>query len=154
MAEHTPTTKDVRAIYVYGTPPHRVTIQDGYAEFDRWLAAHDRAVRAEALREAADDWGDTTWNDVWMADGVEDDVSAVQSTVRWLRARADALGGDRGISQRTCGYVKADYLSPWDREQSNPPSTLTCDLPDTHYGYHRAAEDGGVFGPWRNDDHA
>ena len=52
--EYTPTTEEVRAVYVAGTPPHMVTVTDGNAEFDRWLAAHDRAVKAEALREAAE----------------------------------------------------------------------------------------------------
>lgn len=60
-------------------------------EWDAVIANHDRAVKAEALREAADDWGDIIWQDVWADDGVEDDVSAVQSTVKWLYARADEM---------------------------------------------------------------
>ena len=55
------------------------------------FAAAIRAVKAEALREAAYDWGDATWQEQWLADGVEDDVSAVQSTVKWLNARADQI---------------------------------------------------------------
>ena len=31
----------------------RRAVEDAYAEFDRWIAAHDAKVRAEALREAA-----------------------------------------------------------------------------------------------------
>ena len=49
--EHTPTTQDVRDCYVIVAP---ATIgSDTVAEFDRWLAEHDRETRAEALEEAA-----------------------------------------------------------------------------------------------------
>lgn len=59
------------------------------------LADHDRRIKAEAaataLEEAAEVWGDTTWQDTWATDDVDDDVSAVQSTVRWLLARATEI---------------------------------------------------------------
>ena len=42
---YTPTTEEVRS--VYGGPRCE-------PEFDRWLAAHDAEVAAQALREAAD----------------------------------------------------------------------------------------------------
>lgn len=48
---HTPTTGEVRAMYITGTPVHRVTVTSGTAEFDRWLAE----VRAETLNQAADE---------------------------------------------------------------------------------------------------
>lgn len=44
-----PATDEVRALYVAGTPAHRVSIHSGYAEFDRWLAS----VKAEAWDEGA-----------------------------------------------------------------------------------------------------
>jgi hypothetical protein len=55
--------------------------------FDRVI----REAKAQAIREAAEVWGKDTWQDVWAGDDVDDDVTAVQSTVRWLQARADAL---------------------------------------------------------------
>jgi len=54
--EYTPTTSEVRALYVTGTPGHRVSVETGSAEFDRWLAAHDAEVVAagvDAERERA-----------------------------------------------------------------------------------------------------
>lgn len=45
-AEYTPTTEDVTTAALAGGIYSE-------AEFDRWLAAHDAEVRAEALREAA-----------------------------------------------------------------------------------------------------
>lgn len=54
MSDYTPTTDEVRAMYVTGTPPHRVTIPQGNGEFDRWLAQHDAEVRTAALNAAAD----------------------------------------------------------------------------------------------------
>jgi hypothetical protein len=49
----------------------------GAAEFDRWLAAHDAQVRAEALREAAESY-------VYVHA-----VSRLHSKVyQWLRARS------------------------------------------------------------------
>jgi len=48
VSEYTPSTEQVReAAYEHGSTG--VT----YEEFDRWIAAHDAKVRAEALREAA-----------------------------------------------------------------------------------------------------
>ena len=51
---YTPTTDDVRDEWIesgQGSPTVRL---HAGAAFDRWLAAHDRDVRAQALREAAD----------------------------------------------------------------------------------------------------
>lgn len=77
-------------------------------EFDAWLDS----VKAETLREAAQVWGDSTWSDTWFADGVDDDVSAVQSTVRWLRERADEVARSTiaPLSRRTEAEVKAEAL--------------------------------------------
>lgn len=52
MSEYTPTTKDVREVWIYA---HIITHDEGEdfhgAEFDRWLAAHDAEVRAGVVAE-------------------------------------------------------------------------------------------------------
>ena len=57
-AEYTPSTKNVRDCYVYADAGHdgslRAPERVSGAEFDRWLAVHDRETRAEALEEAAE----------------------------------------------------------------------------------------------------
>lgn len=50
---------------------------------DASLAEHDRAVAAKALRDAADDMGDTDDPDAIYVDNGDADV--------WLRARADRI---------------------------------------------------------------
>lgn len=50
MSEYTPTTKDVREVWIYAQDITHDEGEDFHgAEFDRWLAAHD----AEVLRAAA-----------------------------------------------------------------------------------------------------
>ena len=44
--EHTPTTDDIRAYYVWSLS--RAVSRERGAEFDRWLATHDAQVVAEA----------------------------------------------------------------------------------------------------------
>lgn len=57
--EYVPTTEQVRAVWAawaeYGglTDAPSGRTDDHLAEFDRWLAAHDRETKAEALREFA-----------------------------------------------------------------------------------------------------
>lgn len=46
MTDYTPDTATVRDNYAAWS--------DAYPEFDRWLAEHDRQVKADALREFAD----------------------------------------------------------------------------------------------------
>ena len=53
MSEYTPTTEQIRATYAAGESEG--TPED-YAEFDRWLAAHDAEVRAGAVAEEPE-WG-------------------------------------------------------------------------------------------------
>jgi phage terminase Nu1 subunit (DNA packaging protein) len=90
MADYGPTTDEVRAMYVTGTPPHRVTVPAGNDEFDRWLAQHDAEVAAKALRQAADDWQAGEWANVPRhADRVADRLGAAQHVSDWLRAEAD-----------------------------------------------------------------
>ena len=50
--EHTPTTDDIRAYYVW-SKSRRVSRERGI-EFDRWLTAHDGEVAAEALNREAE----------------------------------------------------------------------------------------------------
>lgn len=53
MDDYTPTDEQVRAAYVRGMRDTFVAAAaDHEAEFDRWLAQHDREVTAKALREA------------------------------------------------------------------------------------------------------
>jgi hypothetical protein len=54
MSDYTPTTDEVRSLYVTGTPPHRVTVPEGNAEFDRWLAQHDAEQQQKGVRLAAE----------------------------------------------------------------------------------------------------
>lgn len=49
MSDYTPTTEEVRAMYVTGTPPHRVTVPQGNSEFDAWIAQHDAEVAADTV---------------------------------------------------------------------------------------------------------
>lgn len=57
---------------------------------------HDQAVAARALRDAAEDFATGAWHDAWMTDRVDDDVSAVRSTDKWLRHRADRIDPTEG----------------------------------------------------------
>lgn len=54
VADHTPTIGEVRDTYADDQAKYRGRgVENAYADFDRWLADHDRRVRAEALRNAA-----------------------------------------------------------------------------------------------------
>lgn len=70
-------------------------VRTSRAHADTILAAlpgrPEHEVKAEALTEAAEVWGDQTWSDAFMTDQVDDDISAVQSTTKWLRDRATQL---------------------------------------------------------------
>ncbi len=46
-------------------------------------------IAAAALRDAAQVWGEGEWLEAFSALPVEDDLSAVQANVQWLRDRAD-----------------------------------------------------------------
>lgn len=75
MAERTITTDDVRRAY---RSPVDAAL-DG-PEFDRWLAEHDRAVGAEALREAAD-----------AMDADPEFRDPLRLKAAWVRERADRI---------------------------------------------------------------
>lgn len=61
MSGYTPTTDEIRNVWgefsEYGGLTNRTSggslIDARYAEFDRWLATHDRDIQAQALRDAA-----------------------------------------------------------------------------------------------------
>ena len=62
MSAYTPTTATIRAEYAGRVEAWEMTYAEQEAaraeevvEFDRWLAAHDAQVAAQALREAADE---------------------------------------------------------------------------------------------------
>lgn len=72
--QYTPSTQSVRHTYAY-------LRDDGEGEFDRWLAKVCAEARAEALREAADEYRSGQLTGVYLSrDGY---------TQAWLRARAD-----------------------------------------------------------------
>lgn len=90
--ENTPSTEDVRNWFAYGSGP-RHTWDESRQDFDRWLAAHDAQVRAEALRDAADAMDNTDDPDSLYVSNGDIDL--------WLRARADRIAdtnqeGNRG----------------------------------------------------------
>lgn len=82
---YTPTTEEVHGRYQasvdeYGTISGRaLSYDEAGAAFTRWLAEHDRQVRAEALREAA-----------------AEDAPAACEARRWLNARADRIAAGEG----------------------------------------------------------
>lgn len=50
----TPTTAEIRAVWGQTRKLHAVDRATSYAEFERWIADHDRAVAAEARAEVGD----------------------------------------------------------------------------------------------------
>ena len=56
MSDYTPTTGIVKAAYMVHMNHHEnIEHEDGAAEFDRWLAEHDRQIAAEAWDEGYED---------------------------------------------------------------------------------------------------
>ncbi len=92
---YTPTTDEVRASYAVdgiGAP----SLANGH-RFDRWLAAHDAEVRAQALREAADEADRHA--DEGCPSCSNNPVSACSGannlTAAWLRSRTEQTKEDR-----------------------------------------------------------
>lgn len=54
MNDYTPTTDEVREDFAYPWDGFKQDREGRLAAFDRWIAAHDREVAAQALREVAD----------------------------------------------------------------------------------------------------
>lgn len=86
-AEYTPTMAIIRKAYRNSAYTGGGLPEMSDAEFDRALAAHDRAVEAKALRIAAGHVGPS------LSDGVSGHTSTY-SVRKWLRARADMIEGD------------------------------------------------------------
>lgn len=86
MSEHTPTKYEVLEAWVAHTSHDQPTAYDlveAYESFNRWLAAHDRQVQAEALRDAAADYRSGQLTGVFLG---RDDYPRA-----WLSARADRI---------------------------------------------------------------
>ena len=86
MSDYTPTTEDVEFCFVGEYDPEMRS-----RAFHRWIAAHDREVRAQALREAA------YWLDGF--EGPRGHTSAYdragRDIIRLLRERATKTKEDR-----------------------------------------------------------
>lgn len=80
---YTPTTDQVASAYAQWTSGWSTsgytTEKEAAEEFKRWLEAHDREIKAEALREAADD----CWEGYETTDN--------RGVAIWLRRRAQQL---------------------------------------------------------------
>jgi len=84
MTDYTPDNEEIREMYwACSGEPRRDS--GAWDEFDRWLAAHD----AQVLRDAANKFAEGAWVGAFIE--VDDDVSAVQATDRWLNAEADRI---------------------------------------------------------------
>lgn len=90
---YTPTTEEVRDVYGYAQT---------YRDFDRWLEAHDREVKAEALEGAVTEWesGNVDFQEIkylskaphgWTDKAVGDSIMATGPFIDWLRNRAQQL---------------------------------------------------------------
>ena len=77
-----PQLEDVRDWYIAGRRTRNPFASDAtlVERFDTWLAAHDREVAAQALRDAAQEWP------LIIRDGV-----SRGSVHAWLRAHADQI---------------------------------------------------------------
>ena len=57
MSEYTPVTEEVRDRYAYDAEEHTpyLSIEKAHAQFDRWLATHDKQTRADERRRVAEE---------------------------------------------------------------------------------------------------
>ena len=92
MSDKTPDLGRIRTVYM----DHRLdclfadcTESMAQAEFDRAIAEVRADAKAEALREAADEWAEGEWAAAFMA--ADDDASAAIAVTAWLQTRADNL---------------------------------------------------------------
>ena len=98
MSNYTPTTDEVRDAYGYWSDSGPHAPPD---EFNRWLAAHDAEVRAQALNEAADKIH-VSLQRAHKRDGRPLDPmfhqhdqglwEGYKNAENWLRARAEHIG--------------------------------------------------------------
>lgn len=93
---YTPTTEEVREGYAESGLEEKTYLEQEHtrklnlAEFDRWLEAHDREVKAQALEEAADEWVSRAWEANLI--GVHKPSNGTK-VMHWLRDRAQQLKG-------------------------------------------------------------
>lgn len=96
--DYTPTTEQVRRAYTTGMRQAFIASAGAHSsEFDRWLAAHDARVKAEALRDAAQNMDE--WNvEAIVVTGEEDDEDTWQewTVADWLTDRADTIEKEAG----------------------------------------------------------
>ena len=99
MSDYTPTTEDVEFCFVGEYDPEMRS-----RAFHRWLAAHDREVRAQALREAADKIyvslrqaheRDGSTLDPLFSQYDQGVCNGYRNAENWLRARAEHAKEDR-----------------------------------------------------------
>ena len=99
MTDQTPSTEDdltltiedVRSRYAYESRYQEV-LESDLAEFDDWLAAHDRETEAKALYDARDDWRKGGWAGTpHHHDRGRDRIAAAQYAGNWLNDRADRM---------------------------------------------------------------
>ena len=105
-----PTTDEVRAFYVDGIGAP--SLANGH-RFDRWLAAHDAEVRAQALREAAEVMLKIKSPFHWQLPTTPKEQGTTETPPVWLRSRADLIkqGGHYQTGAKChCGarWVRAD----------------------------------------------
>lgn len=98
MSEYTPTTESIQDAYCHvqqevlgerGNSAH----ERFHTEFDRWLEAHDLAVAAKALRDAATDMRSDKYPGHWNL-RVNGDPEHSASPDAWLEYRANRIEAD------------------------------------------------------------
>ena len=91
MSTYKPTTESIRDYYVFSREHPDGTFiasqQEHEAEFDRWL----NKVKADVIREAAEEFSMGGGLEAFAVANVSDDVSAVRATSTWLDERADLI---------------------------------------------------------------
>ena len=76
---------------MYASPPTEAQMKDGIERAESWLAAHDREVKAEALREAAVAMRAHKDPGHWNLRDERDPANASQSPDAWLEVRAGRI---------------------------------------------------------------
>jgi hypothetical protein len=125
----TPMTAQIRDVFLLGAldvnPDIELDTGEVLAMFDRWLAAHDADIRAEALEAAAMVADSISAEYVQYEDGsfVEADVS---------RAASDIATGIRAMGTSAHSeWLSAVKADAWDEARSAPPQFLGPD--NGHY---------------------
>ena len=91
MSEYTPTTKDVREVWIYAQDITHDEGEDFHgAEFDRWLATHDAEVRAEVESDPAKDDRLVRYMAMVTPLGYQSALSVVQQMTLMIQAETEA----------------------------------------------------------------